>query len=131
MAGTARLFGLTVDGEVIGNSLVQRWADKPVAEIDGHDVYGIVEETRTKGVPGWATMTDGRPSDARAKNMFAALSSMFTWLNRHRRVELNPCAGVHRPEAPAARERVLTETEIVKFGMLPRPRASLPCRSCC
>ena len=39
---------------------------------------------------------------------------MFTWLHRHRRVELNPCACVHRPDR-IARDRVLTDAEIMKF----------------
>ena len=40
---------------------------------------------------------------------------MFSWLHRHRRVEVNPCASVHRPDPGRARDRVLTDTEIVKF----------------
>jgi integrase len=40
---------------------------------------------------------------------------MFRWLVQHRRVETNPCAGVHRPEALKARDRILTNDEIVKF----------------
>ena len=34
---------------------------------------------------------------------------------RHRRVDANPCAGVWRPRAPAARDRVLTNAEIAKL----------------
>ena len=84
-------------GEVIRGSLADRWADRPVADIDGHDVYAVTEEARTRGVPGWGMKKDG-PSDSRARHLFSALSTMFTWLHRHRRVETNPCAGVHRPE---------------------------------
>jgi integrase len=47
--------------------------------------------------------------------MFATLSKMFSWLVQHRRVEKNPCAGVHRPDTPKSRDRVLTDAEIVKF----------------
>jgi integrase len=42
---------------------------------------------------------------------------MFRWLVQHRRVETNPCAGVHRPEAPKARERVLSNDEIKAFWL--------------
>jgi integrase len=51
-------------------------------------------------------------SDARGRALLAALSSMFSWLKRQRRVESNPCAGVHRPEGPEARDRVLTADEM-------------------
>jgi integrase len=40
---------------------------------------------------------------------------MFSWLKRQRRVESNPCAGVHRPAGPKARDRVLTADEIRWF----------------
>ncbi|MBR1276114.1 site-specific integrase [Bradyrhizobium sp. AUGA SZCCT0283] len=47
--------------------------------------------------------------------MYAALSMMFAWLIQKRRLKQNPCVGVHRPEKPKARERVLTNDEIKKF----------------
>jgi integrase len=40
---------------------------------------------------------------------------MFSWLKRQRRVESNPCAGVHRPAGPEARDCVLTADEIRWF----------------
>jgi integrase len=55
--------------------------------------------------------SDG-PTESRARAMLATLSSMFAWLLQHRRVETNPCAGVHRPEPSQARERVLRNDEI-------------------
>ena len=111
---TARVLGFAATGEVIRGSLADIWADRPVADIDGHDIYNVVEEARTRGVPGWAMKKDG-PSDSRARHLFSALSTMFTWLHRHRRVEANPCAGVHRPEPGGSRDRVLTDAEIAKF----------------
>jgi integrase len=39
---------------------------------------------------------------------------MFGWLVQKRRLEKNPCAGLHR-EAPEARDRVLTDAEIAVF----------------
>jgi integrase len=47
--------------------------------------------------------------------MLACLSSFFGWLKKNRRTERNPCADIDRPEASAPRDRVLTETEIVRF----------------
>jgi len=31
---------------------VQRWADRPACEVDDHDVWSVVDETRRLGVPG-------------------------------------------------------------------------------
>jgi integrase len=115
---TARLLGLkpTAGGKLedIAKGLADRWGDKPVSSIDGHDIYALVDETRRLGVPGLGKRGEG-PSEARARAMFATLSKTFSWLVQHRRVEKNPCAGVHRPDTPKSRDRVLTDAEIVKF----------------
>jgi integrase len=113
----ARLLGLrpTADGlDVIPGGLAQRWADKPLAAIDGHDIHAIIAETRERGAPGLERRSDG-PTETRARAMLSCLSRLFTWLVQHRRVETNPCAVVHRPEASKARDRVLSNAEIVKF----------------
>jgi integrase len=47
--------------------------------------------------------------------MFSVLSKMFSWLVQQRRVPLNPCIGVHRPDTPKARDRVLSEEEVRNF----------------
>ena len=47
--------------------------------------------------------------------MHAALSGLFRWLVRQRRITCNPCTGVWRPSAPPARERVLNDAEVRWF----------------
>jgi integrase len=138
---TARLLGLrySKDGsepEQTKGGLVERWADKPVRDIDGHDIWSVVDEARRLGVPGIKPRRPGL-SEARPRALFAALSALFSRLQEHRRVETNPCAGVHQPGAPKARERVLTNDEIRWFWKAcvsvdaprapgaPRPFASL------
>jgi integrase len=115
---TARLLGLRPvvdDGvEIIPKGLADRWRDRPVGEIDGDDIHGIIDETRERGVPGLERRAKG-PREARALVMFAALSGLFGWLIARRRVVQNPCAGVHRPAPPPARDRVLTNAEIGTF----------------
>jgi integrase len=116
---TARLLGLAyppTGGEPtrIRGGLCERWSDKPIAEIDGHDIHSLIDETRRSGAPGLERRSTG-PTDARARVMLSCLSKMFGWLVQHRMVSQNPCKDVHRPEASRARDRVLTDAEIVKF----------------
>ena len=110
----AHLLGFrpTTEGlEVIPGGLAARWADKPLAQIDGHDIHQLVAETRERGAPGLKRRSGGQ-TESRARAILSCLSRMFRWLVQHRRVETNPCAGVHRPEAPKSRERVLSDDEI-------------------
>jgi integrase len=115
---TARNLGLIypLEGEptVARGGLAERWADRPVAAIDGHDIYRAVDESRRRGMPGLGRRNDGL-SDARGRAMGRTLSKFFAWLLQHRRITSNPCIGVWKPSAPQARERVLTDTEIRWF----------------
>ena len=113
---TARLLGLDPNNDLapISAGLAQRWIDKPVAGIDGHDIYGVVEETKRLGAPGRKRRSD-KPTEALARTMLSVLSKMFSWLLEHRRVEKNPCAGIHRPGQTDPRDRVFTDAEIAKF----------------
>jgi integrase len=111
----AHLLGLHPDElSVIPRSLVDRWGARPVTEIDGHDIHGIVDETRQRGAPGIERRADG-PTESRARAMFGCLSKLFGRLLQQRRIETNPCASVHRPEAAQARDRVLTRDEVAQF----------------
>ena len=100
----ARLLGLQPTAErlaVIPDGLVDRWATKPVAALDAHDIHGVVDEARERGVPGLARRSAGT-SEARAQVLLSCLSKMFTWLRRRRRVETNPCVGIYPPAPPQA-----------------------------
>jgi integrase len=94
--------------------LADRWRDKSITAIDGHDIHAVVDETRHKGVPGLVRRREG-PTESQARKLFSTLSKMFNWLAQHRRLESNPCTSVHRPEAPVSRDRFLDAGEIVKF----------------
>jgi integrase len=93
----------TAEPVVIKGGLADVWCDKPVAEIDGHDVHTVISESSKRG------------SDDRARKLHAALSILFSWLLRQRRVTVNACGGVWRPGPPPARERTLTDAEIAAF----------------
>jgi integrase len=113
--GTSAMLGIDPDDDdIVKGGLADRWGERPIAEIDASDIYTITEEARARGIPGRGVKGDG-PSENRARHLFSALSKMFSWLHRHRRVELNPCAAVHPPDPGRSRDRVLTNAEIVKF----------------
>jgi integrase len=119
---TARLLGLIYppgsdlksEPETAKGGLAERWADKPVAEIDGHDVWSVIDEARRMGIPGRQRRNKGL-SEARARALFATLSNLFGWLQRHRRIAGNPVAGVHRPSVGGGRDRTLSADEIQRF----------------
>ncbi|MGO9684616.1 MAG: tyrosine-type recombinase/integrase [Steroidobacteraceae bacterium] len=91
--------------------LSQRWAERPVASIDDHDVWSVVDEARRLGIPGIGVRVEGI-ADSRGRAVFAALSAMFGWLKKQRRVKSNPCADLDRPSPGAPRDRVLAADEV-------------------
>jgi hypothetical protein len=104
---TSKLLGLRPDDlDPVPGGLAQRWSGRPVASIDGHDIWLVIDEARRVGVPGTVARTPGL-SDIRPRTLWAALSSMFSWAQHHRLVEVNHCGGVHVPPAPQSRERTL------------------------
>ena len=91
---TAKMLGLRPeDLSPIPGGLALRWGDKPVAEIDVHDIGGAISEARRIGIPGRPVRNPGI-SEARERALLAALSSLFGWLMRQRRITANPCAGI-------------------------------------
>ena len=104
----------TAEPEVIKGGLADTWDAKPVAEIDANDIHVIVTDARKRGIPGLGRRNDG-VSETRGRRLHAALSVLFRWLVRQRKITTNPCAEVERPSAPADRERVLSDAEIVTF----------------
>ncbi|MGY4433714.1 hypothetical protein ACVWWO_006191 [Bradyrhizobium sp. F1.13.1] len=87
---TARLLGLRLktdhEGfETIPKGLADRWRDKLLIEINGDDIYAVVDETREKGIPGLERRKRGA-SESRARSVYAALSTMFGWLADKRRL---------------------------------------------
>jgi integrase len=111
----ARLLGLQpADLTLIPKGLAERWRDRPISEIDGHDIHALVDEVRRLGAPGLERRSESE-TESRGRAMYSVLSILFHWLLQRRRISQNPCVGVHRPAAPAARDRVLSDPEITKF----------------
>lgn len=114
----ARLLGLKYvdeksEPEIIKGGLVNRWREKPIGQITGHDVHAVVQEAIKDGVPGM-TANNSEASDNRGRHLSSALGALFKWAIRHRRatMALNPMAGVYRPAPPPPRNRVLSHHEI-------------------
>jgi integrase len=116
---TARVLGLHYpriggEPELIKGGLAQRWAERPISDINVHDIWNTIDKARRTAVPGLGSRNRG-PSDARARSVFGALSVLFGWLKRRRRIEINPCADLDRPAPAEARQRVLSDEEIRWF----------------
>jgi integrase len=115
---TAVLLGLRAAGdelEVIRGGLADRWTDRPIRDITAHDIFDVLAECRSSGVPGLPRRR-ARVSDTSARAMYAALSKFFNWLARRPGViDKNPVTGVKRPGTPVARDRVLGDNELRWF----------------
>jgi integrase len=94
--------------------LAQRWATKPVREIDDSDIFEVVREAGHSGVPGSKMKTKGH-SDARERAVFAALSGVFRYLKQERKIAANPCIGAVTVAPFKVRDRVLDNYEIRWF----------------
>jgi integrase len=103
-----------VEPELIAGGLAQRWADKPVGEIDEAEILTVVDAARKSGIPG-LEQRNGSASESRGRRIHAALSVFFRWLQAKRRVLRNPCRDVSHPGAPPSRERLLTNDELRWF----------------
>jgi integrase len=116
---TARLLGLQYpdgdDGEptVIANGLCDRWAHKALREIDGPLVRDLINDARRTGVPGLKAKK--RNSENRARQLFVALGSLFSWLQDEGDIDVNPCSNVRTPAAAIKRDRWLNGDEIKVF----------------
>jgi integrase len=112
---TARALGVDPDSrEPTRGGLADRWRGRLAGEVTADDIHAVVDEARRRGVPGLARKNMGA-SEARARSVASALSSMFGWLRRNRLVGSNPCLEMDRPRAPPSRRRVLTDEEIKWF----------------
>ena len=120
---TATMLGLDEeDLTPVKGGLASRWRELLVSDVTEHDVFRVVDEARMRGTPG-TNPRNKNPSEPRARAMYSALSVMFAWLAERRLVAVSPMVNLARPDAPAARERLLNTAEIKKFW---RATAKLP-----
>jgi integrase len=111
---SARMLGVDENLELIRGGLAERWNTRGIGEITSHDVFFVVDEVRHRGVPGLERRSR-EPTAGLARVMHATLSAAFSWFVQNRRCERNPCTGVHPPDPPAERDRVLSDDELVRL----------------
>jgi integrase len=87
---------------VFRNIVMPAWGGRTVHDIKRRDVHDLVN-----GV------AEDRP--VMANRVLAHLSKFFNWLCERDIVPASPCAGVKRPSQETARDRVLSDDEIVKL----------------
>jgi integrase len=92
-------------------SLVDRWCDKPVAELTARDIREVIREAYRAGVPGRSTRVRGAAA-SREREMNKTLSKMLKWLSREGLVDGTALAGIHPTEPCADRDRVLSNDEL-------------------
>ena len=123
--GDARLLGYDwpkdadpaeVEPTIVKGSLADTWGDRPLASIDAHDCFTVIDASKKRGIPGLESR-NRHTSDARGRKMHAALSVLFKWAVQRRKVLSNPTTDLWHPGAPPARDRVLSDAEIKVFWL--------------
>jgi integrase len=104
----------SVEPEIIPGSLADTWGNKPISDITGDDIHRVVDDARTKGIPGLGRR--GKRSESRSRKLYGGLAGFFKWAHRKkRRINSNPCADVDRPAPATKRPRYLSVDEIRWF----------------
>jgi integrase len=98
----------------IKKGLADRWRDRAVTEINGDDVFHVVQESIKDGIPGLRQRRTKAISKSRGRKMAASLGCMFGWLHGKRRIVANPCDGMDKQGAPPSRKRVLNVKTAVR-----------------
>lgn len=115
---TGRMLGADYDSdggyELRKGGLLERWGDRPFADIDRADIKAVITEARYSGVPGIG-QRNKRASEARARSLHTALSSLFSWAEEKDLIDASPLNGLKRPDSAIVRNRYLMDDEIVTF----------------
>jgi integrase len=79
------------------------WANRPIASISQEDVVKLLERIEDRGSP------------VQANRQRARLHTLFRWAVKQKLIATNPVSNVDKVIKEAARDRVLTDDEIVAF----------------
>jgi integrase len=86
---------------IVERTLIPAWRGRDVTEIDRAAIIDVIDRKATTA-PGAARLT------------FAVIGSLFGWAQQRGLVDANPCHGMKAPPAPKARDRVLSDEEVVR-----------------
>ena len=95
------------------HDVLPRWGERPIAEIAKGDVLEFVNDKAAKRERKRQGVTEG--AAVQAGKMLTRLRTFFGWAIANDIVTTDPTAGVRRPAKEAARDRVLTDDEVVAF----------------
>jgi integrase len=104
---TARILGLRPDSKnpttliEAGGDVLPRWRGHKVHEISRRDVIDLLDAICDRGAPVMANRT------------LAAIRKFFNWCVERDVLQNSPCAGVGAPSVEKARDRVLTDAELL------------------
>jgi integrase len=116
---TARYLGLKYEDNNdqpirIKGGLAVRWRDREISSITGDEVHEVIDEARRRGIPGRVTRNHSL-SNPRGRALARVLSKFFGWCVEQRKIKISPSVGIKAPRAPRARDRTLSDDEVVRF----------------
>jgi integrase len=105
---TARILGLKVDPNDAdalipsenGGEVLAKWKGRSIEQIKRAHVIELLDAIVDRGSP------------ITANRVLAVLRKMFAWATSRDIIEVSPCAGVKKPSAEVARDRVLSDDEL-------------------
>jgi integrase len=88
--------------KIVAFDLLPKWSSRPVDGITKRDVIELLDGIMDRGAP------------AKARSVYAHLARFFKWCVGRDIIAASPMTGIDKPDTVKTRERVLTDTEIVK-----------------
>ncbi len=90
----------TETARLIKYDAIPAWRDRQVADIRRGDVAQLLDDVATR-------------SPAVSRSVYAALRGLFAYAVERDLIEVSPCASVKAPPRPEARDRVLSDAELL------------------
>jgi integrase len=98
---------------LIEDGLAQRWHDKDVHQISDLDIDSVVEEARTRSIPGLPARRRDKTSESAAYDFFGTVSKLFSWLVKPKKIlMISPCKRANNPKPVKSRKRHLEDDEV-------------------
>jgi integrase len=86
---------------LLENEIISPWRGRRLSQINRGDIHELLDAIIERGSP------------VMANRALSVLRTMSTWAIERGIIESNPCAGIKPPTVETARERVLSDSELV------------------